>query len=151
MTGIMIDITLIIAGSILMATFIGYAYRRKSIHEEAARAAVVFNDKILTELEGLYPIPRHLDINIFDRFIGSIPVIKSAAAEFRPFVPARNRTSFDEALQNYCSHCSKITWESCTAFNIIPGLRKPEDEGPKEIFRQHVNALLSFTKLTRTN
>ena len=46
----------------------------------------------------------------------------------------------------YCKHCSEITWESCVAFKIAPGERKPEDEGPKEVFRQCVNSLLSFTE-----
>lgn len=70
----------------------------------------------------------------------------AAAAEFRRFIPSGSRKSFDSALKKYCEHCKEITWGECATFGIVPGERKPEDEGPKEIFRQNVNALLSFAK-----
>lgn len=133
--------------AVLFVIFILWRVRRKqqSAHAHAARASREFRSKVLGELHGLYPIPRCLGKDSFDRFTESLPAIKSAAAEFRHFLPSERRKSFDNALSMYCEHCSKITWESCATFNIVPEMKKPEDEGPKEIFRQHVNALLSFT------
>ncbi|HDH13347.1 MAG TPA: hypothetical protein ENG83_14315 [Nitrospirae bacterium] len=140
----------IIAASILLASFVGYIAWRDRRQKKIARAqaAIVFRSKILAELEGLYPVPRYLKDDVFKRFRESIPGIESAAAEFRHFVPSCSKNSFDTALKNYCEHCNKITWESCVTFNILPGEGKPEDIGPKEIFRQNVNALLFFAKKT---
>jgi hypothetical protein len=134
----------IIAGLLLLLTFFAYVVRQSRRKKKFDEAADVFRNRILTELKGLYPIPRHLKKSVFHRFRESIPRIESAAAEFRHCLPSGNRNSFDTALKTYCDHCNKITWESCATFGIVPGTRKPEDIGPKEIFRQNVNALLSF-------
>ena len=137
------------AGSFLLLFFvIGYLARR-SRHKKAAaeHAAAVFRDKVLSELKGLYPVPRgHLDSKEYDRFRESIPSIEHAAAEFRHFLPSGSRDAFDDALKNYTDHCKEIRWQDSATFRIIPGERSPEDEGPKEIFRQNVNALLAFAK-----
>ena len=140
----------IIAATILPASFAGYIVWRSRRKKRIARtrAAVVFRNKILAELQGLYPVPRRLKDDVFSRFRESIPGIEAAAAEFRHFVPTSSKNSFDIALKNYCEHCNKITWGSCVTFNIMPGEGKPEDIGPKEIFRQNVNALLFFAKET---
>ena len=129
--------------ALLLVSIAAWLYRRK---KQAVMAAEVFKEKLLSELEGLYPVPRYLDKDVFDRFNASIPVIQAAASEFRKHVPGSSKKSFDAALDSYISHCREITWEDCVAFKILPGERKPEDEGPREIFRQKVNALLSFTK-----
>jgi hypothetical protein len=136
----------IIAGLLLLLLFLVSVVRQNRQKKKFNEAADVFRNRILTELEGLYPIPRHLEKSAFHRFRESIPGIESAAAEFRQFLPSGNRNSFDTALKTYCDHCNKITWESCATFGIVPGSRKPEDIGPKEIFRQNVNALLSFAR-----
>jgi len=138
----------IIAVSILLASFVGYIAWRNRRKKRIARAAIVFRSKILAELEGVYPIPRYLKDDVLNRFRESIPKIESAAAEFRHFVPSCSKNFFDTALKNYCEHCNKITWGSCVTFKILPGERKPEYIGPKEIFRQNVNALLFFAKKT---
>ncbi len=116
--------------------------RKKRVLEESEN----FKEKLLSELKGLYPVPRYIDKDEFDRFRASIPIIKEAAEKYRKFIPGSGKKSFDSALDEYFKHCRETTWEDCVAFKIIPGERKPEDEGPKEIFRQRVNALLSFTK-----
>ena len=132
------------ASPVLAAFFAGYLLWRYRRRNKAAKAAVVFREKVLAELKGLYPIPRHLDKEVSDKFRRSIPDIESAAAEFRQFIPSGRRSSFDTALKKYSEHCSVITWEECVTFNIVP--RKPDEIGPKEVFRQNVNALLSFAK-----
>lgn len=105
-----------------------------------------FRNKILAELKGLYPITRYWEKEVFERCKGSIAKIESAAAEFRRFVPGSSKKSFDTALKNYCEHCRAMTWTSYATFNILPGEIKAGEEGPKEIFRQNVSALLSFAK-----
>jgi Ni,Fe-hydrogenase I small subunit len=133
-----------IAGLFLLAAFAGYLVRRN--RRKGGAAAAEFRDKVMAELEGLYPIKKYWKSEIFHRFGETIPAIESAAAEFRRFIPSGSRESFDSALKKYCEHCKEITWGECATFGIVPGERKPEDEGPKEIFRQNVNALLSFAK-----
>jgi hypothetical protein len=130
----------------LIVFIVLYVFSRHRRRKKAVTAADVFKRTVLSELKGLYPVPRHLDKDVFDRFKTSIPAIQAAAAEFRKYVPGSSKKSFDAALDNYYRHCHEIRWEDCVAFKILPGERKPEDEGPREIFRQNVNALLSFTK-----
>ena len=140
----------IIAGAGLL-TFIagGIALRRgkkKKGLAEAAQAAVVFKSIILGELKGLYPIPQYLNTEDIDKFRATIPKVEAAAAEFRQFVAPKKRDSFDSSLNKCCGHCKRITWTDCIATNILPGKKKADEIEPKEIFRQNVNALLSFTK-----
>ncbi|GEM_PF-5338967 len=133
---------------ILLASSGGYiAWRRLRKKRLArARAASMFGSRVLAAVEGLYPVTKYWRREVFDRFRDTVPEIESAAAEFRPFIPSGLRASFDAALKNYCEHCHKITWESCATFNIYPEKKFTEERGPKEIFRQNVNALLSFAK-----
>ncbi len=132
--------------SVLIFLFITLRKNRKNRLERFRKAATVFQDSVLDELKGLYPIPRHIDPKTCEKFAESIPGINIAADEFRQFVPSENRNAFDDALSTHSLHCEKIDWTSCVTFKIKPGERKPEDEGPKEIFRQNVIKLLSFAK-----
>ena len=141
--------TIQIIGAVAAVFCIGYLVLRTARSGKsgaAAQASIAFRNKVLAELEGLYPLPRSWSSNAYNKFNETIPGIESAAAEFRNFVPSEKRGSFDEALKNYCEHCSKISWQSCATFGVIPGMSKPYEIGPKEIFRQNVNALLSFAK-----
>ncbi|MEN8264875.1 MAG: hypothetical protein ABFR82_15590 [Nitrospirota bacterium] len=144
----MIDITtgsiLAVAGFIAVVFIVGYIVRSKGQKNKADRAAAVFRARVLTELEGLYPIKKYWESEIFERFNKSVPVIEAAADEFRHFDPRNSRKSFDAALKKYSDHCREITYEACATFGIVEVEKNPEDEGPKEIFRQNVNALLSF-------
>ncbi len=148
MIDIIMDNIEIASALILLAVVWGWIVWRGRRKKRTSLAAEVFRDKVLAELKGLYPIPRYLEKDVCDKFKGSIPAIESAAAEFRKVVSSSNKGSFDNALKNYCEHCNKITWESCVTYNLSVELKKPENEGPKEIFRQNVNALLSFAKET---
>lgn len=137
----------IIAGSVAAIFLVGYLALRKVRRgktDTAAQAARAFRDKVLAELEGLYPVTRVWSNDVYKKFKETIPGLESAAAGFRNFVPSEKRGPFDEALKNYCEHCSEITWQSCAMFGVVPETSKSEDIGPKEIFRQNVNALLSF-------
>jgi hypothetical protein len=143
--------TIQIIGALAAVFCIGYLFlriRRKGKTRTAAQASLAFRKKVLAELEGLYPVTRAWDSDAFKRFKETVTGIEAASAEFRTFVPSEKRIAFDEAVKTYCEHCSEITWQACATFGIIPEMSKPEDIGPKEIFRQNVNALLSFVKET---
>jgi hypothetical protein len=138
-----------LAGAAVLVFFAGYLViraGRRHKNAAAARAARAFRERVLAELEGLYPVPRSWSDDAYQKLKETIPGIESVAAEFRVFVPSEKRGSFDESLKNYCKHCGEITWQSCATFGAIPGKSRPDDVGPKEIFRQKVNTLLSFAK-----
>ncbi len=147
----MIDITTgsisAVAGFIAVVFIVVYIVRSRGQKSRADRAAVLFRARVLTELEGLYPIKKYWESEVFERFNKSVPVIETAADEFRLFVSRNSRKSFDAALKKYSDHCSEITYEACATFGIVKAETTPEDEGPKEIFRQNVNALLSFASV----
>lgn len=148
MTGITNNIDKI-AAALILVVFAGgcIAWRRQRKKRLArARAAAAFRSRVLTAVEGLYPVTKYWRREVFDRFRETVPEIESAAAEFRHFIPLKSRASFDTALKNYREHCNNITWESCAGFNICPEKKFTEEIGPKEIFRQNVNALLDFAK-----
>ena len=132
--------------SLILGLFFVYLSWRRQRKKDAAAASREFRDTILAELKGVYPIPRYLDKEVCSRFSESIPNIESAASDYRQFIPAESQKAFDAALQNYREHCSRIRWESCVSYNTSRDRTNPEDIGPKEIFRQNVNTLLSFTK-----
>jgi hypothetical protein len=143
-----------IMGAVAAGFFIGYLLLRKGRRRKtdtAAQASRAFRDKVLAELEGPYPVARVWSKDAYKKFKETIPGIESAAAGFRNFVPPEKRGLFDEALKNYCEHCSEITWQLCATFGVVPETSKPEDIGPKEIFRQNVNTLLSFAKQSGTH
>ena len=141
-----ININYIIAVLIAVLAVVGHIAWRYKRRKRFNKAADIFRNKVLSELEGLYPIPRQYKDELYPKFKESVPHIEAAAAEFRQLIPLDSRAPFDSALKEYCAQCDKVTWQSIVTFNIMTGERKPEDEGPKDIFRQKVNALLSFAK-----
>lgn len=140
----------IIAAAVLLAIAVLICALRKRGQKrratQAAQAAEVFKNEVLEELKGLYPIRQLLDPKILGKFRSSIPQIEAAAAKLRPFIPSESRKSFDDTLKKYCVHCKKITLADCIATNLSPGKGKTEALEAKEIFRQNVNELLSFSK-----
>jgi len=138
------NIPILAGAAAAVVFFAAYLIFRKGRRQKTETAARAFREKVLAELEGLYPVTRVWNNDVYDKFKKTIPGIESAAADFRNFVPAEKRGSFDEALKNYCQHCSEITWQSSATFGVIPEMSKPDDIGPKEMFRQNVNVLLSF-------
>ena len=136
----------LLAASLLIGFFFVYISWRRQRKKSAKKASHEFRAAVLAELKGVYPIPRYLDIEVCGKFSQSIPKIESAAAEYRQFIPTDSKKAFNTALQDYREHCSRIRWESCVTYNTSRDRSNPEEIGPKEVFRQNVNALLSFTK-----
>ncbi|MBW2608049.1 MAG: hypothetical protein JRD05_10485 [Deltaproteobacteria bacterium] len=134
-----------IAAGILGSAFVGYIAYWNNRKNRTAEAAIKFRNKILTELEGLYPVTHYWDKNIFPRFYVSIPKIESAAIEFRHYV--FHKTAFDSAVKVYCEYCKNITWNKVSAYAMYKdSMYKPDDKGPREKFKHIVESLLSFAK-----
>jgi hypothetical protein len=133
-----------IAGALALA-WIGFHLtneinRKTRFHQ----AATSFRSRVLAELKGLYPVTQYWDIQTFPRFSKSITEIESAAAEFR-FSVTRKR-AFDTAVQEYCNHCKKTSWDECAAWTMYPAMRKEGEMSPRDKFDHCVKSLLSFTE-----
>jgi hypothetical protein len=107
-------------------------------------AAITFRNKILTELEGIYPVPHCWQQNIFPKFRQSIPRIESAAAEFRFFVNRKNK--FDIVVKEYTDYCEEVTWSKYVEWDMYPTMRKPGKISPRDKFDDCVKNLLLFTE-----
>lgn len=133
-----------IIGGILAAVFSGYVtyriYQKTRFHQ----AAATFRSRVLAELKGLYPGTQYWDMQTFPRFSQSIIEIESAAAEFRFFVTRKH--AFDAAVNEYCDHCKKTSWNDCAAWNWFPTMRKEGEISPREKFDHLVKNLLSFAE-----
>jgi len=112
--------------------------------KEFNHAATMFRSKILTELEGLYPITQVWSRTDYSRFTQTIPKIHTIAQEFRFHMKRKNE--FDAAVNKYCNHCKQITWEQCAAWTMYPTMRKEGEISPRDKFDHLVKALLSFAE-----
>jgi hypothetical protein len=107
-------------------------------------AATTFRNKILAELQGIYPIPPLWQPQDYPRFSQSIPKVETAASEFRPFV--KRKADLDTAIKKYREYCQSITFESVSAWYMYTSMRQPDDIGPVETFRKVIEQVLSFTE-----
>jgi hypothetical protein len=139
------DIWLLGACGTLIVLWIGFHLSNTLNQRNAFRsAAATFRSKVLSELEGLYPVTQHWDMNVFPRFYQSIIKIESAAAEFRFFITRKGL--FDLAVKEYCDYCKQISWDKCAGWSMYPTMRKPGEISPRDKFAQYVQKLLSFTE-----
>jgi hypothetical protein len=133
-----------ICGALIMA-LIGYRLALNvQKHNAFNAAALTFRTRILTELEGLYPVPHFWDQSEFTRFRQSIPKIQSAAAEFMFYLAHKGK--FDNAVKEYNNYCNEITWDKCVQWDMYPSMRTPGDKGPIEKFKHIIEELLSYAK-----
>lgn len=144
-----IDITTALIGIIaaLLGSWAGAAISRKSAtdilrKEQFFAAASKFKSTVIYELTGFYPINQYWDENNFPRLYNSIPVVNSAAAEFRYFVASK--IEFDKALGEYTIYCRETTYNSVVAEAMYPSMRKEGEIGKREHFNSIVEHLLSF-------
>ena len=139
------DIWLLGACGALIMLWIGFHLSNTLNRRNSFRsAAATFRSKVLAELEGLYPVTQHWDMNVFQRFSRSIIKIESAAAEFHFFVTRKR--AFDAAVKEYCDYCKQISWVECAGWSMYPTMRKPGEINPRNKFAYHVENLLSFAK-----
>lgn len=132
----------VIAGSIIGTAFAGYVAYRNNRKSRAADAVLKFRNKVISELEGLYPITLHWDANTFSHLYSSLSKIECAAAEFRFFV--KSKDDFDTAIKNYNEYCRKTTYEEVSADTIFSSMRKEGEIGKREQFKNIVEHLISF-------
>jgi hypothetical protein len=112
-------------------------------HNAFNAAAIIFRNKVLAELEGIYPIPPVWQPQDYSRFRQSINKVGTAAAEFRHFV--KRKAEFDVAVKEYREYCEKVTFGGVSGWFTYTSTRSPDDIGPVETFKNIVEHLFSFT------
>jgi hypothetical protein len=138
----------IIAGtalSIIFTAIVAYIFNKKSREAEAAKT---FRNKVLSALEGVYPeivvyIPTD-EINV--RIRQSIPIILTAATQFKFHLPFYRKRGFGNAINHYSDIARQTDWHSHHAYLMFPTMHKPEDISPGDKFKHSVNNLLSYAK-----
>lgn len=110
-------------------------------------AADTFRSKVITELEGIYPITRQWwDESHFPKFQQSVPKIETAAVEFGHFIPKR-KSELNTAVKNYHDYCQQRKYEKASLWDAFPNSPKhPNYSGihPVEEFKNIVEHLLSL-------
>jgi hypothetical protein len=106
-------------------------------------AAASFRAAVLAALNGLYPLPTRWPGSDIDHFLrDAFPMLQSAVAGFRPFVPVWRRRAFDRAWFKYrCGTGREIDVQHYSHY-----LAYRDNPNARENFRRNVDALLSFAK-----
>lgn len=78
----------------------------------------------------------------------TLPKIKTAVAEFRPFVVFYLRHRFDRAWNAFRKHCEETIPRQLSTAEILYGTGPQGARSAKEAFYQNVETLLSFAKQT---
>ncbi len=105
-------------------------------------AATVFRSKVLTALEGIYPVNIVWQLQDYSHFRESINKVETAAAEFRYFV--KRKAEFDYVISEYRQYCTEVTFERVSAWYLYTSMRSPNEIDPVETFRNIVERILSF-------
>ncbi|HXE96935.1 MAG TPA: hypothetical protein VN642_11045 [Dongiaceae bacterium] len=150
-----------IIGSILVAVFGGYITYRIYRKTRFSQAAAIFRTKVLTELEGLYPIPTNWppETMMIDRILKEkFPKLQIAVAEFRPFLSRSEKTAFDEAWSSYRvgedgrEINQQDYWQYIphSGTSVVNGKEETHDntETYQDNFKRNVDNLLKFAKHT---
>jgi hypothetical protein len=119
-------------------------------------AAANFRSKLLSEIEGLYPIPVSWPGNIeIEPFLRSkFPKIQSAVEEFKVHLPSRVRKKFIKAWIAYYSGTGAAGYQCY--HHYMPFISTYNDNGKqiikdtrdtcRETFRHNIDRLLSFAE-----
>lgn len=148
-----------IIGTILSSALVGYIGYRTYQKTRFNQAAATFHTKVLTELEGLYPIPTKWPTEkmMIDRILKEkFTKLQIAVAEFREFLPRSQQADFDKAWFIYRlgkdgREIDKQCYYDYMPFistSIVDGVQVTVDttETHKETFKHNVDSLLSFAK-----
>lgn len=145
-----IEITTALIGIVaaLLGGWAGAAISRKSAtdilkKQQFFSAASKFKASVIYELIGFYPIDQYWEKKDFHRLYASIPIINSAAAEFRNFVASK--TEFDKAVAEYNRYCRENTEDKVFILDFsqsLPGAKSKKFY--MEEFKNIVERLLSF-------
>ena len=120
--------------------------RKHKEKERFNKAADTFRNKVITGLEGIYPITHPWwDSILFPKFQQSVPKIEIAAAEFRHFI--KRKSELDATVKKYHDYCQQRKYEKAWYSSMFPNSPKPPNESgidPVEEFKNIVEHLLSF-------
>lgn len=137
----------------LVTTLINSVWGRR---ERRIKAATVFRETFLKELQGLYPLPADWprSTGIEPRLRKAFPALQVAVSTYRPFVPKGEQAALDEAwliyrtatkreidTQSYV-HYMDMTSTTISSFGgetVLP------NDG-KATFKRNVDRLLSFAQ-----
>lgn len=140
--------------------WIAYLFNDSLSKRNAFRnASIIFRSKVLTELEGLYPVPTKWPTEkmMIDRILKEkFPKLQIAVAEFREFLPRSQQSDFDKAWFIYRlgkdgREIDKQCYYDYMPFistSIVDGVQVTVDTTGthKETFKHNVDSLLSFAK-----
>lgn len=105
-------------------------------------AATKFRSVTLSAFTGLYPLPVNWPPDIDRTLIRIFPILQTAIAEFRPFVPWWRRRAYDRAWFRYrCGTGREIDLQNY--HHYIAFGHNPDARGN---FRRNVEALLKFAR-----
>jgi hypothetical protein len=137
----------VILPALIAAFFASVIPRKHKDKERFNGAADTFRTKVITALEGIYPITRTWwDESLFPKFPQSVPKIETAAAEFSHFIKCK--TDLDIAVKKYHDYCQRSTYKKCAPRIEYPNTPKlpNSDIDHIEEFKNIVEHILSFAK-----
>jgi hypothetical protein len=134
-----VGIIVILLGIIAAHRLVLYREKRNKCFDEGAK----FRGKILSELEGIYPIPGTWQIQDYFRFRQSIPKVESAAAEFGHFIS--RKSELEAAVKGYREYCWKVSFEGVSAWHTYKSSSNLDPISPEDRFKQIIEHLFSFT------
>lgn len=155
-----------VAGGIVGAVVAHYLTKSRDTEDrkikEFNQAAATFRNRVLTELEGLYPIPTNwpTDKMMIDKILKvKFPKLQIAVTEFKPFLPKSQQSAFDKAWLIYrVGKDGREIDEQCY-YDYMPflstsvgvGLKTvtiDTTETYKENFKHNVDNLLKYANIT---
>jgi hypothetical protein len=127
----------------LVAPFITHRLaRRRDLYTARRAAQAQFRDTVLSELQGLYPLPFQWPSNVDQTLKQKTPKLQSAVAQFRPYVAWWQRRALDRAWFRYRNGTGRKidlqNYHHYTEFGSNPHA--------KENFRRNVDRLLRFSR-----
>jgi len=121
---------------------------RRDRRKEFNQAANIFRNKVLSILEGIYPvIYPWWDESLFPKFQQSITKIDTAGAKFSHSI--KHQTELNAAIKDYRDYCQQRKYEKGAphmTYENSPALPKPETD-PIEEFKIIVEHILSFANV----
>lgn len=137
-----------IAGSLAVLLLRHWLEKSKDRSARRASASVKFRSVIYEVTTTISNTNGHWVSDADVILNATLPKIKTAVAEFRPFVVFYRRHRFDRAWNAYRQHCVENIPEQLGMPNIFYGTGPQGAKEAKKTFYRNVETLLSFAKQT---
>jgi len=154
-----LDISMLSVCGVLIMALVGYRLTLNAQkHNAFIAAASIFKSKVLTELEGIYPLPTNWpkEVMQIDPILRSkFPKLQSAVEEFKLCLPKRKQKSFAIAWVKYYNASGDDRCQSyhhyipSSSVEIINGKEVAIHDNTKtykEDFKRNVDDLFNFAK-----